>query len=178
MSKAALPVSDLIADTARLSIRRITLDDAAFLLQLLNEPSWIANIGDRGVRTLDDAAQYIEARILHSYRTAGFGMYLLVAKPQQQAIGVCGFFKREALPDVDIGFALLPAFCGAGYALEAATAVMRYGQQTLGFSAVLGITNQDNHRSGLLLEKLGFRYQRLVQLPPDNNTLKLYAFKP
>ena len=167
-----------IADTARLSIRRITLDDAAFLLKMLNEPSWIANIGDRGVRTLADAERYIEARILHSYRTAGFGMYLLATKSQGQAIGVCGFFKREALPDVDIGFALLPEFWSQGYALEAAAAVMAYGKQALAFARVLGITTPGNQRSGQLLEKLGFRYERLVQMPPDNETLKLYACTP
>ena len=165
-----------IAETSRLTLRHVGLDDAAFFLRLVNEPSWIANIGDRGVRSLADAERYIETRTLAMYRTLGFGMYVLAAKPQGQPIGVCGFFKRESLPDVDLGFALLPEFWGQGYALEAAAAVMQYGQQTLGFARVLGITNPDNHRSGRLLEKLGFRYERLVQMPPDNETLKLYVF--
>lgn len=176
MSKPSTPADALIAETTRLTVRRVALSDAAFFLRLLNEPSWIANIGDRGVRSLADAERYIETRTLAMYRTQGFGMYVLARKPQGQPIGVCGFFKRDALPEVDLGFALLPEYWGQGYAHEAAAAVMAYGQQALGFTRVLGITNPDNHRSGQLLEKLGFRFERLVQMPPDNETLKLYVF--
>lgn len=165
-----------IAETSRLSLRHLVLSDAAFFQRLVNEPSWIENIGDRGVRSLDDAERYIETRTLEKYRTLGFGMYLLELKPHAAPIGVCGFVKRDSLPDVDIGFALLPEFCGQGYALEAASAVMAYGRHTLGFHRVLGITTPSNQRSGQLLEKLGFRFEQLVLLPPDEATLKLYVY--
>lgn len=175
MSKPVAPTDLPIAETTRLTVRRVALSDAAFFLRLVNEPSWIANIGDRGMRSLADAEHYIETRTLVMYRSLGFGMYVLAAKPQGQPIGVCGFFKRDSLADVDIGFALLPEFWGQGYALEAATTVMAYGHQALGFARVLGITNPSNHRSGQLLEKLGFRFEKLVQMPPDDETLKLYT---
>jgi hypothetical protein len=114
-----------IAQTQRLRIRWMDTRDSGFVLELVNEPSWIRYIGDRGVKTLAEATRYIEDGAIRMYRQAGFGLYLVELKSTGEAIGICGLIKREALQDVDIGFAFLPRFWRKGYALEAAAAVCR-----------------------------------------------------
>jgi len=164
----------IVAETRRLSIRRLTLADAAFLLRQVNEPSWLANIGDRGVRNLADAERYIQVRMLDPYAAHGFGMYLVERKPDGEPIGLCGLVKRDTLPHPDLGFSLLEEFHGSGYAFEAATAVMDHAAQ-LKLRRVLAITTPANRRSGKLLEKLGFRVEGSVGLVPDDEDLTLYA---
>lgn len=165
----------IVCESGRLSIRHFTPGDAEFLFQQVNQPSWIQNIGDRGVRNLDDAGKYIEARILSQYRTLGYGMNLLELKSGGEPIGVCGLVKRETLPDPDLGFALLEGFWGHGYALEAAQAVMKHAREVLGVGRVLAIATPSNERSARLLAKLGFQLDGTVRLAPDAETLKLYS---
>src|ERR1700704_4791358 len=109
-----------ILETDRLLLRKLTADDAEFILDLLNQPSFLQFIGDKGVRTLDDARQYILAGPVASYERFGFGLYLTALKESQVSIGICGLIKRETLEDVDVGFAFLPQFWSKGYAFEAA----------------------------------------------------------
>ena len=149
--------------------------DAAFILRLLNEPSFLHFIGDKGVRTLDDARKYIETGPVDSYRRLGFGLYLVVLKESGASIGMCGLLKRESLEDVDVGFAFLPEFWSRGYALEAASAVMTHGRDALGLSRILAVTTSDNTASIRLLEKLGLAFSRMVQLSEDEPELKLFA---
>ncbi len=180
-----------ILETERLILRKIVADDSEFILDLLNQPSFIKYIGDRNVRTLEQAREFIESRFRESYRVNGFGLYAvelktefsrLVTKNKKQkaknrkAIGICGFVKRDSLPEADIGFAFLPQFCGKGYAFESADAVMKYGRDVLNLRRVLAITSQDNESSGRLLEKLGFRFERLTELPHEAEELKLFSF--
>lgn len=162
-------------ETARLRIRRLEAADAAFILQLLNEPSWLKHIGDKGVRTLADAEHYIETGPLQMIARFGFGSKLVALKATGEAIGMCGLIKRDTLPDADLGFAFLPEFWGQGYALEAAAATLADGFASFGLTRILAICNQDNHASCRLLEKLGFVFQGLQRLTPDAAELKLFA---
>jgi RimJ/RimL family protein N-acetyltransferase len=165
----------MILETDRLQLRMLTLDDAEFVLRLLNEPSFIQNIGDRQVRTVDQARNYILKGPIASYERFGFGLWLVENKSAAVPIGICGLLKRDVLEDVDIGYALLPEFCSQGYALESASAVMSYAGTVLGLNRVVAVTNPDNQPSIRLLEKMGFEFERMVQLSEGAPAIKLFA---
>lgn len=162
-------------ETNRLRIRKLSLDDVEFILRLLNEPSFIQNIGDRGVRTLDDARAYILNGPIASYETHGFGLCLVELKKPVTPIGICGLLKRDVLEQPDIGYALLPEFWSKGYAHESATAVIDYGREVLGLKRILAVVNPDNSNSIRLLEKLGFRFQRPIHLSEDSPEVMLFS---
>lgn len=164
-----------ILETERTILREVVETDAAFVLDLLNQPSFIKFIGDRNVRTIEQARGYIKSRFTESYRQFGFGMWAVELKETGETIGICGFVRRNTLPDADIGFALLPQFERKGYAFESASAAMRYGREVLNLPRVLAITSQDNEASGRLLEKLGFKFERLIESPTDAEKLKLFT---
>ena len=164
--------------TDRLHLRLLREDDAAFILRLLNDPTWLRHIGDRGVHTLDDAHRYITHGPVARITGAGVGLFLIERRSDGAAMGLCGLLKREGLDDVDIGFALLPEFSGHGYALEAARATLEHAFGMQNLPRVLAITSQDNTASMRLLEKLGFRYERDVVLPRDTTPLRLFAAVP
>ena len=164
-----------VIETDRLVLRKPATDDAEFILELLNEPSFLHFIGDKGVRTLDDAREYIRQGPMVSYESHGFGLYLTLLKDGAVPIGMCGLLKRESLADVDIGFAFLPAYWSRGYALESASAVMRYGLETRGLKRIVAITNPDNEASIRLLEKLGLKYERMIRLAEDGPEIRLYG---
>jgi len=150
--------------------------DAAFMLALLNEPSWIANIGDRGVHSLEQAAAWIEARLVAPYRSQGFGFWLLERAADGERLGICGLTKRETLPDVDVGYALMPAFWGQGYAREAAAACLAYGRDILQLRRVLAITAPDNLASGRVLEAIGMRFLEQRTLQGDAQQTRVYVW--
>ena len=164
-----------IIETERLILRKLTVDDAAFMLELLNQPSFIQFIGDRGVRTLDDARQFILTRYIAAYERLGFGMYLTLLKEDLVPIGICGLIRRNELDDVDIGYAFLPQYWSKGYAFESASAVLAYARNTLGIKRILGITTADNKGSIRVLEKAGLKFERMVKLSGDDEELKLFA---
>jgi len=167
-----------VTQTERLLLRWLDVRDSAFIFELVNEPSWLRYIGDKGVKTLQDAQRYIEDGPIEMYQRLGFGLYAVELRENGAPIGICGLIKRDALVDVDLGFAFLPRFWTKGYALESASAVMSYGRSALGLSRIVAIVSQDNHRSARLLEKLGFRLESSVSLQPDGDELKLYATAP
>lgn len=164
-----------IAETERLILREMALSDATFFCGSLNEPSWLQNIGDRGVRTPEDAERYIREKIWEAYNAHGFGMYVVESKQHGQPIGTCGLVRRGTLPGADLGFAMLPEFWGQGFAFEAASAVMTFARDIQHLPPLLAIVNPDNTRSCRLLAKLGFEYQRLIRLTPGSEELKLYV---
>lgn len=164
-----------VLETDRLLLRRLTTDDAGFILELLNEPSFIRFIGDKGVRTLDEAREYIRNGPVDSYQRHGFGLYLTALKEGVVPVGICGLLKRESLEDVDVGFAFLPRFWSRGYAFEAASAVTDYARSHLGLNRLVAITNPDNDASIRVLEKLGLRFERMVRLSEDSSEIKLFA---
>lgn len=149
------------------------LEDAAFFLRLLNEPSWLENIGDRGVRTLADAEGYIRNNIRAAYQAHGFGLYAVQLRSVPLPIGLCGLVKRDFLPSPDLGFALLPEHCGHGYATEAARAVLKHAQLELRIERLYAIVRSGNQRSVRLLEQLGFRRAGPGQIP-ERDQVELY----
>ena len=149
-----------VLETKHLILRHLTVEDSEFMLELLNDPSWLQFIGDRGVRTLDDARDYILQSLVTMYERLGFGLYLIELKGEGISIGICGLIKRDSLEDVDVGFALLPKFREQGYAYESASAVMEYGKRTFGLNRLVAIASPDNYDSAKLLEKLGFSFER------------------
>ncbi len=163
-----------ILETELLTIRELdAAADAAFVLELLNSPKFIKYIGDRAVRTIEEATDFIENRYRQSYRDHGYGLYTVVLKDRLTQIGLCGFVRRDTLPGPDLGFAFLPDHEGKGYGFESADALMKYGRETLGFTTVLAITSLDNDASGRLLEKIGFTFDR--QIDSGDEHLKLYS---
>ena len=164
-----------VLETGRLVLRWFEADDAEFLLRLVNDPSWLRFIGDKGVRTLDDARRFLEDGPIAMCRRLGFGTYLVTLREGGGPVGVCGLIKRESLDDVDLGFAFLPEFRRRGYAFESASAVMAHAARDFGLSRVVAITSPDNHASAALLEKLGFRFERMARLSPDQEEVRLHA---
>jgi RimJ/RimL family protein N-acetyltransferase len=167
-----------ILSTERLTLWRLDAGDAPFILRLLNEPSWLEHIGDKGVRTIADAERYIETGPMEMYGRLGFGLYQVRLTAGDEPIGMCGLLKRETLEDVDLGFAFLPEFCGHGYAREASAAVMRYARNMLRLARIVAITGRDNGASRKLLEKLGFGFERSIRFGTDGEELLLYAHAP
>lgn len=165
----------LVLETARLNLRHLTDADAPFILELLNDAAFLQFIGDRGVRTLEDARRYIEQGPQQMYAAHGIGLWLTELKTDRTPIGLCGLLKRPTLPDVDIGFAFLPAFRGQGYAYEAAAATLAYGHQQLGLPRLVAITHPENHASAALLEKLGLRLEGLIRLTADSAEVRLFG---
>jgi RimJ/RimL family protein N-acetyltransferase len=164
-----------ILETERLLLRQFSTDDADFIFELLNEPSFIQNIGDRGIRTLADAGSYILNGPVFSYATNGFGLYLVLLKETNESIGMCGLIKRDGLEDVDIGYAFLPRFWSKGYAMEAAQAVKAYARDVIGLKRIVAITDPANQGSIRVLEKLGLRFEKMIRLSEDDIELKLFA---
>jgi RimJ/RimL family protein N-acetyltransferase len=165
----------MIFQTPRLTLREATQDDAPFIYELLNSPNWIAQIGDRSIRTLDAAANYVVTRLQPQYVTYGFGLWLVELQAGEVPIGICGLLRRAGLDDPDIGFAFLPGYEGLGYAFEAAQASLAFARRQLGISKVLAITTETNARSIQLLERIGLRHTGEVVLPGETEEMMLFT---
>lgn len=166
---------DAMLTTERLTLRPFVLADAPFIVELLNDPDWIRFIGDRKVRTVTDAEAYIESRLIAQERRVGFSLWRVALRATDEPVGMCGLVSREGLDDADIGFAFLPAHRGAGFAHEAARAVLDHADTVLRIDRVVAICDPANVASIRLLEKLGFAYEKTVRLPSDTIDLKLFA---
>ena len=164
-----------VLETDRLMIRRLTVDDAAFILRLLNEPSFIRHIGDRNVRSLADAKQYILAGPIASYDRHGYGGDLVELKDTHLPIGICGLIRRDTIDDVVLRFAFVPESWSKGYAFEAASAMITCAHEKHGLKRIVAITSQENVASINLLVKLGFYFDRMVQIPGENEEQRLFA---
>jgi len=166
-----------VLDTGRLTIRHLEHNDATFILRLLNEPSFIEFIGDKGVRNGADACRYLDQGPLASYEAHGFGLYRVSLKFTGEVVGICGILKREELPYPDLGFAFLPDYWSQGYAFESAQALMEHEVGKHQLEQVLAITTPHNQSSGKLLERLGFVDEGTTQLKPEGEAVKLYRVK-
>ncbi len=165
----------LILETDRLVIRQLTLEDTSFVIELVNSPGWLRFIGDRNIKTDEQAKDYLENGPLKSYEQNGFGLYLVALKSNKTPLGMCGLIKRDTLPQPDIGFAFFPEFMGQGFAFEAANAIMTLATHTLKLPTVMAITLPENDRSRKLLEKIGLTFSRLFLSPTTNEELMLYS---
>lgn len=162
-------------ETERLRIRALTIIDAGFMMQLMNTPTWIKNIGNRNVNDKTSASNYIANNIINSYNINGFGLFLVTQKKDNQSAGICGIVKREGLTIPDLGFALMPNFEGKGIATEASKAVIKYAQESLQIVQLAGITKPENTASIRVLEKVGMEFKKMIQLPQDATMFSLYS---
>jgi RimJ/RimL family protein N-acetyltransferase len=174
MHAAGAPAMPVL-ETERLILRRLESGDAAFILELLNEPAWLRFIGDKHVHDLAAARAYIEKGPMEMYARLGFGLYRVELKEGGTPIGLCGLIRRDTLPDADIGFAFLARHHGKGYGRESAAAVLEQGRREFGLTRILAITSPDNHASIRLLEKLGFVFERMLRLSADAAEVKVFA---
>lgn len=165
----------IILNTKRLILRKAQLSDKQFFYKLLNTPKWLKYIGDRGIKTVSDTEGYIKDKLINSYKTNGYGLYVFELKESKTPIGICGFIKRDYLDFVDIGFALLPEYERKGYTYEIALAALRFGVIHLGFTKIYAITSKDNIASQKLLEKLGFEFKSYIIEPSSNEELVLFS---
>ncbi|MFK8049054.1 MAG: GNAT family N-acetyltransferase [Halioglobus sp.] len=163
--------------TDRLRMDELTLADAPFIVTLLNDPSYVAHIGDRGIRTVEQAQHYLDDKIRASYRDHGFGLYAVRLATGGEPIGICGLVNRDSIPDVDIGYGFLPHARGQGYALEAAEEILKWAHSTLGLTRLAAIVSQENRPSIALLEKIGMQFDAMIQLPGDEEQICLYMWR-
>lgn len=164
-----------ILSTERLRLRLITADDAAFYYELVNDPTWLEHIGDKGIRSIEAARSAIIDGPIAMQARYGHSLYVMERKNDGLALGLCGLIKRDTLPDADIGYAIRPAHFGQGYTYEAAQAVVALAREQLGFKRLMGITNPGNINSINLLQKLGLRFVEATRLPPDDRPTNIYA---
>jgi RimJ/RimL family protein N-acetyltransferase len=165
----------VILETDNLRLRKFNIHDGEFVVTLLNSPGWLEHIGNRDIRTLEEAQIYLLTGPMNSYEKFGFGLYLVELKEAGRPVGMCGLIKRDGLQDVDIGFAFLPEYCGKGYAYEAAMATLLFGKKELGLSRIVSITEMNNTRSINLLKRLGLEYEKTVRLPYEEKDLLLFS---
>jgi len=158
-------------------MRRLTLDDADLMLAVWNDPAFIRYVGDRGIRTLEHASTELENGAMRLYRDYGFGPFRVSLKYDDTAIGVSGVFRRESLDDPDLGFAMLPGFCGQGYAYESACAVVDHARADLRLPRLSAIVSPENEASVRLIEKLGMQFERIVRMPGDDHDIHLYGIE-
>ena len=157
-------------------IREFDLNDVDFIVTLLNTPTWLQFIGDRGVKNIEDAKNYLINGPMKSYRANGFGLSMVEMKDGSVPIGMCGLIKRDSLDDIDIGFAMLPLYSGKGYGYEAASATMDHAKNSIGLTRVVAITVADNIYSIGLLKKLGMQFEKMMQLDEEKE-LMLFSKK-
>ena len=164
-------------ESERILLRPLTLEDGEFILELLNTDGFIKYIGDRNVRTVEQAKTYILNGPLKSYETNGFGLSLAELKTDRTPVGMCGLLKRDYLDHADIGFAFLPRYTGKGYAYEIVEEIVRFGLQELRMEKILAIVLPENSSSVRLLEKVGFSYEENFISPDTNEELSLYSIQ-
>ena len=164
-----------VLETQRLALRQLSLDDAEFILELVNEPAFITNVGDKRVRSIDDARQYILNGPIDSYQRFGFGLYLVELKDSRLPVGMCGLLKRDALDDVDIGYAFLEKFWSRGYAVESTTAMVDYARNNIGLHRIVALIAPGNDKSVRVVEKLGFQFEKTVRLPNIDDDSMLFG---
>ena len=164
----------LVTKSSRLRLRHIEIDDAGFILGLLNDPEFSRFVGDKNVRDLDTAQDYIRQGPVASYKNFGFGLYLVELIDSGEPIGICGLLKRNFLDHADLGFALMPAYCGHGYAFEAAQATIEFARNALGLKQIIAFSVPDNIRSTKLLDRLGMQFDKIMTLPVTEKDVKLF----
>ena len=166
-----------VLDTERLELRWLTADDAPILLAVWNDPAFIRHVGDRGVRTIAEARAAIEAGPLRLYADYGYGPFCMRLREEGVDVGICGLFHRDGLDEPDIGFAILPDYCGRGLGYEASAAVLDHARDALGLSSVTAIVSPQNRASIGLLQKLGMHYERPVRMPGEDHDVSLYRIE-
>lgn len=166
-----------VLETERLRLTRLSYDHCDFIFELVNEPSFKRFIGDKDVRSLEDAQRYLREGPIGSYERFGYGLFLVNVKDTGLPAGICGLVKREEFDDPDLGFAFLERYRRNGYASESARAVLEYGFDDLGLGRIIAMADPDNAPSVKLLEILGFAYERKVRMPDDDHDINLFSLE-
>lgn len=164
-----------VLETERLVLSRLSYDDCDFIVELLNEPAFQRFIGDKEVRSRDDAREYLRKGPIGSYECHGFGMFLVRNKSDNAPMGMCGLVKREEFDAPDVGFAFLRRYWTKGYAAESAIAVLEYGKNILQLPRIIAMVDPDNEASIKLLEKLGMTFASMVRMPGEPQDINMYA---
>ena len=167
----------VVAQASRLYLRHIEIEDAGFMLSLLNEPAFLKFVGDKQVRDLESAQSYIRQGPIASYESYGFGLYLIELVGSSEAIGMCGLLKRSFLESADLGFALMAEYRGHGYAFEAAQVTVDLARDILKLPNLVAVTADNNDRSIKLLQKLGMSFDKLIALPGSDKEVKLFSLR-
>jgi RimJ/RimL family protein N-acetyltransferase len=167
----------IVLETERLQLSRLSYDDCEFIVELVNEPSFKRYIGDKNVKSQDDARRYLREGPIGNYEQFGYGLFLVNLRDTETPAGICGLVKREEFEDPDIGFAFLKRYRENGYASESAKAVLEYGFETLELRRIIALADPDNEPSLRLLERLGFVYEREVRMPEDNHDINLFSIE-
>jgi len=162
-------------ETERLRLRAVCVEDHALMLAVWNDPAFIRNVSDRGIRTEEQSRKAIAGGARKLFEDYGYGPYCMSLKTDGSMAGICGLFKRDNLDDPDIGFAVLPDYCGKGYAGEAAQAVVEYARDTLGIRNLTAIVSPDNAPSIGLIRKLGLTFERMITMPGESEAISLYS---
>lgn len=166
---------DWLIETERLRLRPVTVDDADLMLAIWNDPAFIRNVSDRGIRTVEQAREAIEGGAQKLFEDYGYGPYCMSLQSDGSMIGICGLFKRDNLEDPDIGFSVLPDYCGKGYAGEAAAAVVNFARNELGIAVLKAIVSPANAPSIGLIKKLGLTFDQMITMPGDDDAICLYS---
>ncbi len=162
-------------ETSRLSLRRLTLEDAGLMLDVWNDPAFVRYVGDRGIRTLGDAEKAMNEGVLRLYESYGYGPFRVALKSDDTPVGICGLFRHDGLEVPDLGYSTLPEHCGRGYAFEAASVVVDYARSDLGIEQLIAIISPRNEASIGLIRKLGFEFERMHTMPGDDDAVRIYA---
>lgn len=164
-------------ETDRLSLSRLSYDDCEFIFELVNEPSFRQYIGDKGIGNLHDAREYLKKSFIGHYQKHGFGLYQVSRKTDDCRLGICGLVKRDEFDYPDLGFAFLKAYWSNGYAYESSVAVLDCGWRDLGLKQILAMADSGNRSSTRLLDKLGFKFERMARMPGETEEVRLYALE-
>ena len=167
--------SDWLIETERLRLRPVTVDDTELMLAVWNDPAFIRNVADRGIRTVEQAQEAIKSGAQKLFEDYGYGPYCISLKTDGTMVGICGLFKRENLDDPDIGFGVLPDYCGNGYAGEAAAAVVNFAHDEFGIAVLTAIVSPTNTPSIGLIKKLGLTFDQMITMPGDEDAICLYS---
>lgn len=163
--------------TEHLKMRRLNLDDAGLMLAIWNDPGFIRNVADRGIRTVEQAQEAMEKGAMHLYETYGYGPYRVALRDCDTAIGLCGLFRRDSLDDPDIGYAILPDHRGKGIAYEASAAVIEHARSDLALKRLIALISPNNSASIGLIRKLGLEFERMHRMPDDDDEVCIYAMQ-
>lgn len=164
-----------ISETKKLKLRELTMEDTSFIIELVNSPGWLKFIGDRNIKTVEQATAYLENGPIKSYRENGFGLWLVETRDDKKPIGMCGLLRRDYLDHPDIGFAFLPEFIGKGWGFEAAEATLTLAKDKLMLPILCAITMPNNTASIKLLEKIGFKF--MMQISPTGSQEELLLYQ-
>lgn len=156
-------------------MRWLTLEDAELMLMIWNDPAFVMHVGDRGIRTIDQARAEISKGAMRLYQDFGFGPYRVALKQGDEAVGICGIFRRDGMDEPDIGFSTLPHYCNCGYAYESASAVVSYARDVLKLPRLVAIVSPENAASIGLIEKLGLQFETMLRLPGEDHDVGRYG---